>query len=46
MKSRILKAVAAVVVPIIIEFVIKKVSERFDKKSNNTDSKKYLPSSH
>ncbi|NML56355.1 hypothetical protein [Chryseobacterium cheonjiense] len=32
MKSRILKAVVAVVAPLVIEFVIKKIAEKFDEK--------------
>ncbi|SHF31417.1 hypothetical protein SAMN05444408_11433 [Chryseobacterium takakiae] len=41
MKSRILKAVVAVVAPLVIEFVIKKIAEKFDEKP--AEDKKRVP---
>jgi len=41
MKSRILKAVVAVVAPLVIEFIIKKIAEKFDEKPS--EDKKQLP---
>ncbi|MDR6919318.1 MULTISPECIES: hypothetical protein [Chryseobacterium] len=32
MKSRIFKALIAIIAPIAIEYIVKKISERFDKK--------------
>ncbi|MCW3170339.1 hypothetical protein OMO38_17560 [Chryseobacterium sp. 09-1422] len=43
MKSRILKAVLAMVVPIVIEYVIKKFT---DKKQEVKDVNKQIPSPH
>ncbi|UZT97564.1 hypothetical protein ODZ84_20680 [Chryseobacterium fluminis] len=40
MKSRILKAVVALVAPLVIEFVVRKISEQLDKK---VDGDKQLP---
>ncbi|WP_210149810.1 hypothetical protein [Chryseobacterium scophthalmum] len=45
MKSRILKAVVALVVPIVIEFIIKKVTEKLDKNKKAKDVKS-IPSPH
>jgi hypothetical protein len=39
MKSRILKTLIAVLAPLVIEFVIKKISEKLEKK----DDKKQIP---
>lgn len=44
MKSRILKAVLAIVAPLVIEFVIKKISEKLEGKPQEGD-KKQLPAS-
>jgi|UPI0005559F8A hypothetical protein len=41
MKSRILKAVVAVVAPLVIEFIIKKIAEKFDEKP--AEDKKPIP---
>ncbi len=41
MKSRILKAVVAVVAPLVIEFIIKKIAEKFDEKP--AEDKKAVP---
>ncbi|WP_164462414.1 MULTISPECIES: hypothetical protein [Chryseobacterium] len=41
MKSRILKAVVAVVAPLVIEFIIKKIAEKFDEKP--AEDKKPVP---
>lgn len=43
MKSRILKAVVAIVAPLVIEFIVKKISEKLDKKE---EEKKQLPASN
>lgn len=40
MKSRIFKAVLAVVAPLVIEFIVKKISEKLDKKSQEAEPKK------
>lgn len=45
MKSRILKAVLAMVVPIVIEYVIKKFTEKKEVKDVNA-SNKQIPSPH
>ncbi|MCD0477550.1 MULTISPECIES: hypothetical protein [Chryseobacterium] len=45
MKSRILKAVVALVVPIVIDFIIKKVTEKLDKNKEAKDVKS-IPSPH
>ncbi len=39
MKSRILKAVVAIVAPLVIEFIVKKISEKIDKKQQEKDTK-------
>lgn len=44
MKSRILKTVIALVAPLVIEFVIKKISEKLEGKSQEGE-KKQLPAS-
>jgi hypothetical protein len=41
MKSRILKAAVAVIAPLVIEFIIKKITEKFDKKP--AADKKQIP---
>ena len=41
MKSRILKAVIAVIAPLVIEFIIKKIAEKFDEKP--AADKKQIP---
>ncbi|SIQ88534.1 hypothetical protein SAMN05880574_13035 [Chryseobacterium sp. RU37D] len=41
MKSRILKAVVAIVAPLVIEFIVKKISEKLDKKP--AEDKKNIP---
>lgn len=40
MKSRIFKAVLAVVAPLVIEFIVKKISEKLDKKPQEAEPKK------
>jgi hypothetical protein len=45
MKSRILKAVIAIVAPLVIEFIVKKISEKLDKKHQETEPKQ-LPASN
>lgn len=40
MKSRIFKAVLAFVAPLVIEFIVKKISEKLDKKSQEAEPKK------
>lgn len=45
MKSRILKAALALVVPIVVEFIIKKVSEKIDQRSASKP-KESLPTGH
>ncbi|MFP3594221.1 hypothetical protein [Chryseobacterium glaciei] len=45
MKSRILKTVLAIVAPLIIEFIVKKISEKLDKKPQGTEPKQ-LPASN
>ncbi|WBV60311.1 hypothetical protein PFY12_14895 [Chryseobacterium camelliae] len=40
MKSRIFKAVLAIVAPLVIEFIVKKISEKLDKKSQGEEPKK------
>ncbi|MFC3158679.1 hypothetical protein SAMN05443633_12045 [Chryseobacterium arachidis] len=44
MKSRILKAVIAIVAPLVIEYVVKKISEKIDKKQQAAEPKQ-LPAS-
>lgn len=34
MKSRILRTVVALVAPLVIEFIVKKISEKLDQKKN------------
>lgn len=45
MRSRILKAVVALVVPIVIDFIIKKVTEKLDKTKEEKDVRS-IPSPH
>ncbi|WP_294276349.1 hypothetical protein [uncultured Chryseobacterium sp.] len=35
MRSRILKAAVAIVAPIVIEYIVKKISEKLDKKQED-----------
>lgn len=35
MKSRIFKALIAIIAPIVIEYIVKKISERLDKKEED-----------
>ena len=46
MKSRILKAVLAMVVPIVIEYVIKKFTEKKGEVKDVNASNKQIPSPH
>ncbi len=46
MKSRILKAVVAMVAPLVIEFIVKKISEKIDQKSQPKEPKKLPASIH
>ncbi|SEW32955.1 hypothetical protein SAMN05421841_2350 [Chryseobacterium wanjuense] len=41
MKSRILKTLLAIVAPLVIEFIVKKISEKMNKKP--TEDKKQIP---
>jgi hypothetical protein len=41
MKSRILKTVLAIVAPLVIEFIVKKISEKLNKKP--AEDKKHIP---
>ncbi|MDQ1095401.1 MULTISPECIES: hypothetical protein [Chryseobacterium] len=40
MRSRILKAAVAIVAPIVIEYIVKKISEKLDKKQ---EERKAIP---
>lgn len=37
MKSRIFKALIAIIAPIAIEYIVKKISEKLDKKEDQTE---------
>lgn len=39
MKSRIFKALIAIIAPIAIEYIVKKISEKLDKKVDQKDDK-------
>jgi len=40
MKSRIFKALIAIIAPIAIEYIVKKISEKLDKKQEEKESEK------
>ncbi len=40
MKSRIFKALIAIIAPIAIEYIVKKISEKLDKKREEKESEK------
>lgn len=46
MRSRILKAVVAMVAPLVIEFIVKKISEKIDQKSQSKEPKKLPAPTH
>jgi len=46
MKSRIIKAALAIVVPMVVDFIIKKVTDKLDKNNSPKDNSKPLPSPH
>ena len=46
MRSRILKAVVAMVAPLVIEFIVKKISEKIDQKSQPKEPKKLPAPTH
>ncbi|MDR6485780.1 hypothetical protein J2799_000265 [Chryseobacterium vietnamense] len=40
MKSRIFKALIAIIAPLAIEYIVKKISEKIDKKQEEKESEK------
>ncbi|SIQ60034.1 MULTISPECIES: hypothetical protein [Chryseobacterium] len=40
MKSRIFKALIAIIAPLAIEYIVKKISEKIDKKQEDKESEK------